>query len=524
MFVFLLLGARFLELRARQKAAAHLEALSRAAPSMANKLLNFPLCLNTETVTAGSLSPGDHVLVRPGESFPADGRVEQGETEADESLLTGESRPVAKREEEKVVAGAVNRLHPVVVMVERVGAQTMLSSIVRLTERAAHSRPRLQEITDRVAARFTVAVLLISIAAGIYWLSRDAQQALPIVISVLVVTCPCALALALPMAQAVATSEAARQGLLVTRGHALETLARADCFVLDKTGTITMGRPVLRTVRVLRGSREAALCVAGALEAASEHPLARAIREAAPEASVATEIRNVPGLGVEAVISGRRTRIGNRRFVAELTGGDLGGEEEVWLGDADGPIAGFAFGDALRPDAAAFVERMRAQGTRIVLLSGDSDPAVREVARTLGVDEWSAAMSPQDKLEYVKTLQDCGATVAMVGDGVNDAPVLAQAQVSIAMPSGAALAQGAADMMLLSGRLLDLAEGLRHARRTLRIVRQNLGWALAYNAIAIPLAVAGYVTPWLAGIGMAGSSMLVVLNALRLTRNVRREA
>jgi Cu2+-exporting ATPase len=522
MFVFLLLGARYLELRARQKAAAHLEALSRAAPAVANRLVNFPLCLNTETVTAGSLVAGDHVLVRPGESFPADGRIEQGETEADESLLTGESRPVAKREAQQVIAGAVNRLHPVVVMVESVGAQTMLSAIVRLTERAAYSRPRLQQITDRVAARFTAAVLLIAVAAGIYWISRDAQQVLPIVIAVLVVTCPCALALATPMALAVASSEAARLGLLVTRGHALETLARADCFVLDKTGTLTMGRPVLRDVRVLRGTRDEALALASALERASEHPLAGAIYDAARETFIATAVRNVPGQGIEGEIGQRRVRIGHNRFVSELSGSATGNEEQVWLGDQDGAIATFTFADGLRPDAAGFVQRMRAQGMRLVLLSGDSEAAVQAVAGTLGIVEWKAGMSPQDKLEHVKMLQQRGATVAMVGDGVNDAPVLAQAQVSIAMPSGAALAQGAADMVLLSGRLSDLAEGVSHARRTLRIVRQNLGWALAYNAVAVPLAVAGYVTPWLAGIGMAGSSMLVVLNALRLSRPRRK--
>jgi Cu2+-exporting ATPase len=530
MFVFLLLGARYLELRARQKAAAHLERLCRAAPSVANRLLNFPLCLNTETVTAGSLVPGDYVLVRPGEVFPADGRIEQGETEADESLLTGESRPVEKHETQPVIAGAVNRLHPVVVAVEKVGAQTMLSSIVRLTERAAHTRPRLQEITDRVASRFTGVVLLIAIATGSFWLLRDSALALPIVISVLVVTCPCALALATPMALAVATGDAARRGLLVTRGHALETLARADCFVLDKTGTLTMGRPVLHGVRRLRPAAEDPLALAVALERASEHPFARAVCQAAGGNLTASSVRNVPGRGVEGTVAGRRVRIGDPGFVAELSGRAAAGGQDVWLGDAQGPIAAFAFTDELRPDAPAFVREIRAQGARIVLLSGDSESRVREVAEKLAIDEWQAAVSPQDKLEVVERLQRQGATVAMVGDGVNDAPVLARAQVSIAMPSGAALAQGAADTVLLSGRLLDLAEGVHRARRMLRIVRENLGWALAYNLVAVPLAVAGYVTPWLAGIGMAGSSMLVVLNSLRLgrpsrkARGTRREA
>ncbi|MEX0957971.1 MAG: heavy metal translocating P-type ATPase [Burkholderiales bacterium] len=526
MFVFLLLGARYLELRARQKAAAHLEALSRAVPAIANRLLNFPLCLNTETVTAGSLSLHDQVLVRPGETFPVDGRIEQGETEVDESLLSGESRPLARKEGDRVIGGSVNRGHPVVVQVERVGDQTMLSAIVRLMERAAHSRPRLQEITDRVAGHFVAAVLVIAAATAVFWFMRDAQQVLPIVVAVLIVTCPCALSLATPMALAVATSRAAKQGLLVTRGHAIETLARATHFVLDKTGTLTEGRPALRNVATNGISREEALRLAAAVERGSEHPLARAICEAAPAAvPAARSVRNFPGRGIEARVEGRWLRIGIPDFVSSLSQrpapGMLQEAGTVWLGDENGLLAVFAFTDALRPDAARLVQAIRASGGQAILLSGDDESIVREAAETLGIREWHAAMSPEDKQDYVKRLQAGGAVVAMIGDGVNDAPVLAQAQVSVAMMSGAALAQGAADMVLLSGRLTDLAEGIAYTRRTLSIVRQNLAWAIGYNAVALPLAVAGYVTPWLAGIGMAGSSMLVVLNALRLARERR---
>jgi Cu2+-exporting ATPase len=523
MFVFLLLGARYLELRARQRASMQLEAMSRAAPTLANRLLNFPLCLNTETVRAASLARGEHVLVRPGETFPVDGVIEQGETEADESLLTGESAPVAKREGDPVIGGAVNRGDAVVARVERVGDDSVLSSIVRLMERAVHSRPHLQQITDRVAARFTAVLLLIAIAAGLFWFVRDAAMALPIVIAVLVVTCPCALALATPLALAVANSEMARRGLLVTRSHAIESLAGATCFVFDKTGTFTAGRPVLREVGVLRGTREEALALAAALENVSEHPLAHSLRDECIGPPQATDLHNFAGHGVEGVVSGRRLRIGHADFVAALCQGKIRGAlGGVWLGDRDGPIARFEFSDALRPDAAALTHRLRGAGAKLVLLSGDGEGPVRATAQTLGIDEWKSAASPADKQAYVKALQERGERVAMVGDGVNDAPVLAQADVSIAMGSGAALAQGAADMVLLSGKLIDLAEGVHYARRTLRIIRQNLGWAVGYNLAAIPLAVAGYVTPWLAGIGMAASSTLVVLNALRLTR-ARRE-
>jgi P-type Cu2+ transporter len=524
MFVFLLLGARYLELRARQKAASHLESLSRAIPATAEKLLNFPLCMNVETVPAGALVAGDRVLVRPGAVFPADGRVEQGETDADESLLSGESGPVAKREGDRVIGGAVNRGNPVVVEVDRVGVQSTLSAIVRLMERAAHARPRLQEITDRVAAHFVAAVLAVALLAALWWWGQDAARVLPIVIAVLIVTCPCALALATPLALALATSRAARNGLLVTRAHALESLARATHCVLDKTGTLTEGRPTLVEVRPLRGSREDALRLAAALERGSEHPLARAIVEAVPDGPAASAVRNFPGSGVEGRVDGRLLRIGVPAFVAALGAdrGAAGGDGELWLGDGEGTIATLRFADALRPDAAGFVRALKAQGMEVSLLSGDHRSAVREVAQALGIDDWHGGLSPEDKQQRVAALQAAGAVVAMVGDGVNDAPVLAQAQVSVAMMSGAALAHGAADMVLLSGRLADLAEGFAYARRTLLVVRENLGWALAYNLVAIPLAVAGLVTPWLAAIGMSASSALVVLNALRLSRSRRR--
>lgn len=522
MFVFLLLGARYMELRARHAASMQLEALSRAAPVLANRLLNFPLCLTTETVRAASLVRGEHVLVRPGETFPTDGILEQGGTEADESLLTGESAPVTKREGDRVIGGSINRGDAVVACVDRVGDDTVLSSIVRLMERAAHTRPPVQELTDRVAARFTTILLLIAAAAGWFWLVRDAAMALPVLIAVLVVTCPCALALSTPLALAVANSELARRGLLVTRSQAIESLAGATCFVFDKTGTLTAGQPVMREVGVLRGTREAALALAAALESSSEHPLARAFGKAEAAAPLVSDVRNFPGQGVEGTVHGRRLRIGNADFVAGLCRGKIRGAlGGVWLGDEDGPLARFEISDALRPDAAQLARRLRVAGARLVLLSGDGEASVRQTANALDIDEWRSALSPGDKQAHVRGLQERGEQVAMVGDGVNDAPVLAQAHVSIAMGSGAALAHGAADMVLLSGRLTDLAEGVRYARRTLRVVRQNLGWALAYNVVAVPLAVTGHVTPWLAGIGMAASSMLVVCNALRLTRTRR---
>jgi len=523
MFVFFLLGGRYLELRVRQGAAQYLEYLSRAMPAMASRLVNFPPSLNTEVMAAAALRAGDKVLVRPGENFPADGRVEYGDTEVDESLLTGESRAVPKVEGCRVIGGSVNRAHPVVVTVERVGADSLLSGIVRLMERSAQARPRVQEIADRIAARFVALVLVVAAMTAVYWLSTEAARALPILVTVLVVTCPCALSLATPTVLAVTTAAMARFGLVVTRGHAIETLARADIFVFDKTGTLSEGRPALADVTTLGTcDRDRALALAAALEQASEHPAAQAIvAGAGSQLPAAQNLRNMPGSGVEGLIEGRRTRVGRRGFVLELSGtpNDVNPEDsettKVWLGDERGPIAVFELSDRIRDEARDVVAALVRSGHRVVLLSGDSPEAVRAAARTAGILEFHALMTPEQKLAAVQTLQAQGAVVAMVGDGINDAPVLAQAQVSVAMGTGSALAQNAADMVLVSGRLGDLVRGVAASRKALRVIRQNLAWAFAYNVVALPLAVGGNITPWMAALGMSLSSLLVVLNALR---------
>ena len=520
MFVFFLLIARYFELRARHKAGAYLESLSHAVPSTAHRLLQYPATMQVELIPAAALHADDHVLLKPGETLAADGVVVRGESEVDEALLTGESAPVKKHEGDPVTGGSVNRGNPLVVRIHKVGEATVLSAIVRLMERASLARPRVQQVTDREAVYFVAVVLTLACATGAWWLHYDAARALPIVISVLIVTCPCALALATPMAMAVATSSAARRGLLITRSHALEALARATHFVIDKTGTLTLGKPVVTAVHAKSLPRQDALSLAGALEQGSEHPVAVALREAAGSETPARQVRNVPGSGVEGIVNGRLLRIGNEQFAAELAADKAtqGIQAHIWLADQNRMLAGFDLHDKLRPDAKAFVASLLVGGAEIVLLSGDRESVVRETAALLSLKNWCAQMSPRDKLEHVKSLQQQGAVVAMVGDGVNDAPVLAQAQVAVALMSGAALAQGAADMVLLTGRLSDLSHLVRYARRTMRVVRQNLGWAIAYNLMAIPLAMAGYITPWMAAIGMSASSLLVVGNALRLAR------
>jgi len=521
MFVFLLLTGRFLEMNARRRAGAAVEELVKLIPAATTRLPHWP-ARDEEQVPVARLAVGDHVLVRPGETLPADGVVVEGDSAVSEAMLTGESLPVSKNAHAKVVGGSLNQASPLVVRVDKLGADTRLASIVRLLDRAQSEKPRIGQLADRAAAWFVGLLLLITFFVGLAWYFVDPSRTLWIVVSILVVTCPCALGLATPAALTTATGRLTRLGLLTTRGHALETLARATDLVFDKTGTLTHGRLSVRRVVPLGGrSAEEVGRIAAALEAGSEHPIARALCQGLPEAASipAGNIRNTPGRGVEGTISGRTYRLGSPRFAAAGAPPPEsdGGASWVALAEENEPIAWFALADTPRADADAALSALRRQGLRLHLLSGDAEGAVKATAQQLGIDEWHAGALPEDKLAYVKALQQQGRIVAMVGDGINDAPVLAGAQVSIAMGEGTDVAQAAADMVMLGSRLATLAEGVALARKTQQIIRQNLGWALGYNLIAIPAAALGYVTPWMAGIGMSASSLLVVLNALRLS-------
>ena len=530
MFVFFLLGGRFLEMTARQRAVGISEALAGLMPAFAGRVADFPQDRTVEQIMVSDLRVGNVVMVRPGETIPADGLVIEGASCVNESLLTGESSPIAKVIGSTVTGGAVNAESPLFIRVDQVGEATRLSAIIRLMERAAMEKPRLVETADKIAGRFIVALLLIAAAVAVFWSATDPAKALWVTVSVLVVTCPCALSLATPIALTVASGAMARTGLLVTHGHAIETLARATHFVFDKTGTLTTGQMKLLDVLVLGDlDRENCLVLAAAIEQNSEHPIGKALREAADtvrrESPALADVANVPGQGMETVWSGHKLRIGRPDYVSAIHGLPLPESALVFVGSAEtvialgndtGWLALLRFGDELRPQAAAMVAGLRRAGRQIVLLSGDAEPVASTVARTLGIETVLAGVSPQGKHDYVSRLQADGAVVAMVGDGINDAPVLAQAQVSIAMGGGSQLARTQADLVLLSENLEHLSRGFVLARRSLRVIRQNLWWAFAYNLIALPLAIAGFVTPWMAGIGMSGSSLLVVLNSLRL--------
>jgi Cu2+-exporting ATPase len=522
MFTFFLLTGRYLEMAARQRAAAAGEALVKLLPMTVHRIDGD----SEVQVPASDLRPGDRVRVRPGETVPSDGRVVEGVSTVDESLVTGESLPLPRRAGDPLIGGTVNVESPLVMAVEKVGEDTVVAAIVRLLDRAQTQKPRIALLADRAAAWFVAGLLVVAAAVYAYWYAHRPEDAFWVTLAVLVVTCPCALSLATPAAVTAATGTLTRRGLLPTRGHALETLARATHIIFDKTGTLTRGRPTLRQVLSYgRLSREEALSVAGALEAGSEHPVAKAFRQAAAPRA-AHEVVATPGLGVEGVVDGRRYRVGRPDFVEALcVGGDTGpspaetpGATVVALGDELGLLARFELADALRPDAAETIRALHELGIEVWLLSGDAEVAVARTARELGIEVARSRMRPDDKLAAVKALQADGAVVAMVGDGVNDAPVLAGASVSIAMGRATELAQASADMVLLSEHLPHVAEGVVMARRMLTVIRENLVWALLYNAIAIPVAAAGLLLPWMAAIGMSASSLLVVLNALRLKR------
>jgi P-type Cu2+ transporter len=530
MFVFFLLGGRYLEMTARQKALSVTEALTKLLPAFAQKIPNFPVDRETEQKVVADLHVGDYVLVRPGDIVPADGRVVEGISCANEALLTGESLPVPKQPGDSVTGGSINAESPLVVQVEQVGQGTRLSAIIHLMERASLEKPRIVEMADRIATYFVASLLVVAALTALGWYVVDPSKALWITVSVLVVTCPCALSLATPIALTVAAGSLARDGLLVTRGHAIETLARATHFVFDKTGTLTSGQMQLRDVRAFGDlAAEDCLNLAAALEQASEHPLAKALRHAAPGdiRYQAFDSRSEPGQGIEATINGRLYRIGRPAYALALSGASLpnsavdwleSGDTVVLLADSEGCLALFRIGDELRLEAKALIADLRRAGKQVVLLTGDAPAVARRVAGELGIDDVRAGVTPGGKHDCVTALQAEGAVVAMIGDGVNDAPVLAQAQVSVAMGSGAQLARTQSDFVLLSENLSHLRKALNRAAFSLVVIRQNLWWSFTYNFVALPAAIAGYVTPWMAGIGMSLSSLLVVLNSLRIQR------
>lgn len=518
MFALFLLAGRYLERRARERTAAATAQLVQLLPA---SCLRLEADGQSQRILLSELRVGERVLVQPGSLIPADGRIVAGQSSVDESLLTGEYLPLARGVGDGVTAGTLNVEGPLTVEVQALGDATRLSAIVRLLERAQSEKPRLAEIADRVSQWFLLFILVSAAVVGVVWWGIDSSRAFWVVLALLVATCPCALALATPTALTTATGSLHKLGMLLTRGHVLEGLNQIDTLVLDKTGTLTEGRLTLKAIHPLRDLDEGAcLALAAALENRSEHPIARAFSQA-PRA--AESVDSHPGQGLQGSVDGRLLRIGEASFVCALSGQPvppIAGENGQWLllGDEQGPLAWFVLDDRLREDAPDLVAAARARGWHIHLLSGDSSPMVSEVARQLGIDDARGGLTPDAKLAVLKQLHGEGRRVLMLGDGVNDVPVLAAADISVAMGSASDLAKTSADAVLLSNRLGSLVDGLRLARRTRRIIIENLAWATLYNGLVLPFAALGWITPIWAAVGMSLSSLLVVLNALRLSR------
>jgi P-type Cu2+ transporter len=508
--LFFLLIGRFLDLRARgraRSAAARLLALGAEAVTV---LLADG---RRQVLPAASVAPGMTVLVAAGERIGIDGRVQAGRSEIDTSLITGESLPRPVGVGDPVFAGTINQAAPLRLETTAVGERTLLAEIVRLMELAEQRRARYVVLADRIARLYAPAVHGLALATFLGWMILGGiawQTALLYAVAVLIITCPCALGLAVPAVQVIASGRLLRRGILLKSATALERLAEVDTVVLDKTGTLTIGHPELDRRQPIDSS---ALKLAASLAGASRHPLAKALCRAAPSVPVADDVEEIAGQGLRF----GNIRLGNRNWCGMAATDEASGPE-LWLARPDRPPVRFTFSDPLRADAAAVIESLHRQGFAIELLSGDRAPAVAGIASEVGIERWQAARTPADKCAHLERLAHGGRKVLMVGDGLNDAPALAAAYVSASPASAIDISQNAADAVFQGDRLQPVLELLTVARRSHRLIRQNLALALAYNLIAVPVAILGLATPLIAAVCMSGSSLLVVGNALRLGR------
>ncbi|MBV8620866.1 MAG: heavy metal translocating P-type ATPase, partial [Curvibacter sp.] len=522
MFVFFLLAGRWFELRLRDRTAGALEALLNRLPDSVDRQGPDG---RFERVAVRRLGLGDVIRVLPGEGFPADGEVLVGETLVDEALLTGESAPVAHGPGSQVIAGSHNLAAAVQVRVQRLGAATRFAEIVALMERASLDKPRLAVLADRIARPFLLAVLAAAALSAAFWWHVEPAKALMVGVAVLIVTCPCALSLATPVAMLAAAGALARQGVLVRNLQGLEALASVDTVVFDKTGTLTCDGMAVEQIRTREGlDRNLVLALARGLAATSLHPVSRAVaRATGPDAAAFTSVREMSGQGLQgecgmAGVQGP-VRLGSAAWCGLPVDHDAldAHRTRVYLADGQGWLATFDLSEDVRPEARATVAELQAAGLDIYLLSGDRQSAVLSVADAVGIRVAQGDCGPADKLQRMQDAQRQGHRLAMVGDGLNDGPVLAGADVSFAFGNAVPLARARSDFVVLGTQLSRIPQAIALARRTMAVVRQNLFWAAAYNAICVPLAVVGWLPAWLAGLGMATSSLLVVLNAARLS-------
>jgi Cu+-exporting ATPase len=528
----------YLEARARGSAGSAIRQLLELAPATAIKSTD-PANSSFESVAVSSLRMGDLILVRPGDRVPIDGTVVEGISSIDESMLSGESIPVTRKAGDNVFGGTQNTDGRLIVRVAQTGTQTALAQIVRLVEGAQNSKPPVQQLADRVAAVFVPTILLIALATGIGWyvwgsthnwhIGQTSAAMANAVCSVLIIACPCALGLALPAAIMVGTGMGARRGILIRDIDALQKAERVNTVVLDKTGTLTFGRPTVATVESNDGiTADQLLALAAAAEEYSEHPAARAIVVEARTRKLswnrAEEFNNEPGEGVVASVDGQKILAGNSALLVrhglQITSTGLADGTVVHIARKAGvnfePIGKIVLRDAIKPDSAAAISALGAMNLKTLLLTGDNEATARAIAREAGITDIRADVRPGQKAEVIRQLQAAGQIVAMVGDGINDAPALAQADLGIAMGGGADIAKETGDIVLVGGSVAGAAAAIRLSRATMRVIRQNLFLAFAYNVLAVPLAAFGLLNPLIAAAAMALSDVSVIGNALRL--------
>ncbi|CAM4169476.1 heavy metal translocating P-type ATPase [Pseudoalteromonas byunsanensis] len=512
MFTFLLLLGKYLEFRARLKASEFTANLQKLLPLTARKMIDSD---EEQIIAAKNLKLADKILVKPGETIPADGLILQGKTSVDESMMTGEHLPVNKYQGHQVFAGTVNHDGVISIEINKIGQNTLLNQIIRLQHSALSKRPKLVEITDKVAQWFIACLLIFASLTALGWYSVSPEQAFWVTISVLVATCPCALSLAIPTALTCAVANLTKQGVLIKEGHVLETLTKLTRIAFDKTGTLTEGRFSILQVNILdnQHTEQEVLSLAASLERYSEHPIADAFT---PHLSIHHDLQDVivhPGIGISARLQNDEIAIGKSDWF-----GAPKGSSQATLFINKKAVAEFQLNDKVRDNAHAVIKTLQSNGLTCHMLTGDSSNAGVELAQQLGLDSQHSNCSPQDKLDAVESWSAQGEVVAMVGDGVNDSPVFNSAHLSIAMETGADISKNVADVVLLKSNLNAIIQLQCVAKQTRRVVKQNLTISLLYNASILPLAALGMVPPWAAVIGMSASSIIVICNSLRLLK------
>ncbi|MFT5593183.1 MAG: Cu2+-exporting ATPase [Oceanicoccus sp.] len=512
MFTFFLLVGRFLETRARLRNGEAGNELHNLMPRACVKITTE----DEETLLPiNQINVGDCIRILPGSTIATDGIIVNGNTSIDESIITGEFIPLHKNINDSVIAGSLNVENPIDIRVTAIGKGTQISTIMSLLDRASQDKPKIAQLADKLAQYFVAAVLLISAIVFTAWSFIDSDRAFWITLSVLVATCPCALSLATPTALTAATTALRRNGVLITRGHVLETLRKSKRIIFDKTGTLTLGQLTIEETVIVNKTQANPLQIAASLEHFSQHPIAHAFKF--QTLLPATNIQNHAGSGVSGTVDNIDYKIGTAHFIHNDSISAVSPDDRHWiaLANTTDVLAWFLLSDAIRPNAKSTIEQLQGLALSCELLSGDHSTHVAHVANALGINQFNGGVSPQGKLDYL-TKQDPNDVSIMVGDGINDVPVLAQAPVSIAIGSASDLAKTHADVILVNNQLTRLPQLIKQAHKTARIIKQNLAWALLYNSSVLPLAALGLLPPYLAAIGMSASSLVVVFNALRL--------